>query len=389
MAEEYAGPAVICCGACGLFSFLILMLCSWQGLPATKYGIKRNVITGVVDLSGEVYYGGRNVIGFYNEFIEFPATLQTLEWLDDAWSDHSRWRDLQPMVVRTRDALEVRLGMTMQYLIMQEKIPLMYSVFEEGYELYFTSIMRSAFQLVASKFEFEELWTKRSEVRDAMFAECSRLSGIQISDGGMDGMIQCWGIQLLDIHIDQEIDDTIEARQVQTQQQHLEKEKQEYILVDAATEVMEAGYQKQTQVVNSNATAEAYKITSKATVDASHDMEAAHAEMLGVTSSKLGLGGAALTEFLEQGAILQNKHSDLVLGAFASTGMIMKTAAGGRRLEEQAAEESSGLRRLDASADARLAGPSAAQVPSAKTAQASPEALGSMIDPLLVEGHEL
>jgi len=231
------------------------------------------------------------------------------------------------MVVRTKDALEVRLGMNLQYRFVEANIGLMYGNFKDGYYEYFSSILRSGLQLVGSNFEFEELWTRRDEVNSALHEMCQQLTTVPVLQGGMEGMIECWAVQLLDIYIDQMIDDVIEARQVQKQMQSLEIEKRKYKLVTTGTQVMVSDYSKRISIVNAEAQAGAFKVKSQAHVDADYNSEAAHASMLATSSDLLGLTPGELVKYLEQISYVESTSSEMVMGAFTDTGVMDKIGA--------------------------------------------------------------
>ena len=112
------------CCCCAFLAFLIMLLSSFKGLHATEFGILRNTFTGVVSF-GNTYHGGRNFIGFWNDYLIFPATINSIEWLPGPPRRHAT-RDLSPMNVRTADGLMVELGIVTQYRVVREKIPEIY-----------------------------------------------------------------------------------------------------------------------------------------------------------------------------------------------------------------------------------------------------------------------
>merc|ERR1740139_722442 len=128
-------PQLVGASCCCLL-FMALILASFKGLHATKYALTQNYFTGVVSFD-PVYYGGRNFVGFWKGYVEFPATIQSIEWLHGVPAPGTR--DLSPFNVRTLDGLMVNLGIVTQYSIVREKIPEIYRLYKDDVEEFFIS----------------------------------------------------------------------------------------------------------------------------------------------------------------------------------------------------------------------------------------------------------
>merc|ERR1719491_154187 len=135
------------------------MWSSFKGLHATSYALTRNQYTGVVHFE-PIYYGGRNIIGFWNDYIQFPATIQSIEWIAGR-PDSGSTRDLSPLQVRTADGLMVNLGVVAKYHIVKDKVDDIYRVYKCDVEGFFISNLRSEFQEVVSKFRATQLYEDR------------------------------------------------------------------------------------------------------------------------------------------------------------------------------------------------------------------------------------
>lgn len=315
------------CGGCGCCIFLIgliMILCSFKGLHATEFAILRNSVTGVVSFDN-TYHGGRNFIGFWNEYLVFPATLQSIEWLSGQ-PQNSGTRDLSPMSVRTADGLMVELGIVAQYTVVREKIPQIYQTYKTEYEGFFISNLRSALQSTVAEFKATELYTDRFKVSTALLETCK-----DVCRGNLQGFLSCWGIQLLDVRLDQRIENANVRQQVEMQKQATEEMKQKASLIRAKTTVLEADFDRQVKLVNVEADAAAVNITRKAEADAAYNMQEARAEVLRTVQNTVKSGFAPLTnsellKYMEQGALIEATAGPMIYGDFQSATVFTQTS---------------------------------------------------------------
>jgi len=74
------------CCVCGCCSFVVLtvvmILMSIASLPVNTYGLDYASITKTINPN--VYTSGWHYIGFMHKFIQYPATMQTLDFSDSA-----------------------------------------------------------------------------------------------------------------------------------------------------------------------------------------------------------------------------------------------------------------------------------------------------------------
>lgn len=306
-------------GACALFVGLILLLLSWKGLHATHYGLIRNKMTGVVNFEYPKL-GGRNFVGFWNEYIEFPATIQSIEWLESVPNDEGT-KDLSPMNVRTSDGLTMRLGVVVQYQINPTYIPDMYKTYKDKYEGFFTSNLRSKFQVLVAEYKAEDLWVERKNVSRAMKTACD-----QVCAERMGNMLMCWGVQLLANHLDPKIESTIVNRQVEVQKQDLEKERMKTERIRSETLVLKADYDMQIAVVKANASAYAGRLVNIANADADYNTAASRGTAMQLIQDNIkvpgGLGGptdltaAQLVAYMSKNAIISDPGNKMLYGVF-------------------------------------------------------------------------
>eukprot|EP00913_Durusdinium_trenchii_P034168 g31977.t1 len=283
------------------------LLSSFKGLHATHFGILRNSLTGVVSY-GATYQGGRNFIGFWNDYLIFPATIQSIEWLPGV-PQMSSIRDLSPMNIRAQDGL-----MVTQYQVVRDKIPDIYQTYKTDYEGFFISNLRSALQATVAEFKATELYTKRPQVAESLEKTCRK-----VCQENLQGFLTCWGIQLLTVSLDPRI----ESANVEMQKQATESMKQKAALIRAKTTVLEADFDRQVKLVNVEADAAAVNITRKAKADAEYNLQQARADVLTTIQNTVKNGFAPLSsqellQYLESNALIENTAGAMIYGDFAS-----------------------------------------------------------------------
>eukprot|EP00933_Yihiella_yeosuensis_P004231 TRINITY_DN108607_c6_g1_i1.p1 TRINITY_DN108607_c6_g1~~TRINITY_DN108607_c6_g1_i1.p1 ORF type:complete len:378 (+),score=59.95 TRINITY_DN108607_c6_g1_i1:72-1205(+) len=313
--DEVTTLAATGCGCITLLVFIIMMATSFKGLHATQYGILRNSLTGVVNFD-TTYHGGRNLIGFWNDYIHFPATVRSLEWLEGRPMDASASTDLSPMKVRTADGLMVNLGIVAQYHVVEAKIADIYRDYKADYESFFVSNLRSSLQSYVGSIKATQLYEDRIQVSDQMMEMCHK-----VCRENMKGYLTCWGFQLLEIGYDATIENTNIKQQVEKQRQATEGMLQQASLIRSKTEVLQSEFDKIIHIVNSNADAEAVNITKKAQSDAMYNLQQAHAGVLQSFRDTLKNGGAPLTNseliaFMEKTALIESPGGPMVYGDF-------------------------------------------------------------------------
>mmetsp|Transcript_11979 Transcript_11979/g.42806 ORF Transcript_11979/g.42806 Transcript_11979/m.42806 type:complete len:358 (-) Transcript_11979:189-1262(-) len=311
-------------GFCGAIVIVVLslFLSSFQGLHATKFALTRNAATGVVNF-GSTYHGGRNFIGFWNNYLEFPADLQSIEWLDGTPPYNKPTRDLSPMQVRTSDGLMVKLGLVTQYQINKEHLSDIYRTFKLDIEGYFISNLRSQIQETIAQFRATELYENRIMVADSLMKMCQ-----DVCKADLKGYLTCWRIDLLEVGLDQKIEDANIREQVEKQKQKTEMMIQQASLIRAESEVIEADYARLITVVDGNATAQAYSLTQEAVANALNAEQLARAEALAIIQSKVTSGTLKMTtaqqlQYLEKLTLIENPGGGMVYGDFNSASVFM------------------------------------------------------------------
>jgi len=311
-----------CIGA-SLLALVLLFLCSFQGLPATSFALTRNSVTGVVHFDS-IYHGGRNFIGFYNHYIEFPSTLQSIEWLDGRPPQGTR--DLSPMQVRTSDGLMVTLGIVAQYRFVKDKLGDIYREFNKNIESYFISNLRSSIQETISTFRATELYENRVNVTNSLLQMCH-----DVCKGDLHGFLTCWRLDLLTVALDSKIESANIREQVEKQKQETERMIQNASLIRAETEVIVSDFQRQIQVIDATAAAKAYNITNQARAEAALAEQEARATALRVVQDTVTAGPVVMTQdqqlnYLEKLALIDDPKSAMVYGDFQTASVFYENS---------------------------------------------------------------
>jgi len=223
-----------------LLSVITLAL-SLGYVEPNEYGLTYNWITKQIGSS--VYHGGTHLIGPWNRFVEFPATVQTIEF-------SSRQRDLatSPMLhTRTKEGLGLHLSIAFQYKLDPAKIPQLYALTNVMYESLYTRIARDQLLEAASEYEGPQYWVQRQEVGDQMRN--------RVQQHLKEAYADVWSLQLLAIDLPDVYEKKITSTQVQQQKINTRRNEQKATSIRADTEILKAVFDRKIQVVRAGADA--------------------------------------------------------------------------------------------------------------------------------------
>lgn len=304
------------CGGCCVLAALWLILACFQGLHATKFALAKSKFTGVVHFDS-VYHGGRNMIGFWNTYLEFPATVQSLEWIEGRPNEPTT-RDLSPLQVRSHDGLNIRLGLIAKYFINKEKVADIYRTYKLGIDTFFISNMRSSILEAVSQFSAIQLYTNRVEVKNALLDACKAVCA-----NVLHGYLTCWRIEVLEVYLSDKVNNANIRRQVEDQRHATEKMNRNASLIRSGTSVIESEFDRQIEVVHAKAHAKGFSLTSAAKANATKLLQEARAKALGVIQASVVAGPTQLSQeqlesYLEKTALIQSSPANLVYGDFGS-----------------------------------------------------------------------
>ena len=179
---------------------------STSTIEPIEYGLKFNTISKTYD-DTEVYTGGWHVIGPFNNFLIFPATVTNIEFASFKGSK------TLPLQARTSEGLTVTLQISFQYKLIKDDVGQLYKSFSNKYEENFVRIARGAIVEESAKFKSSQYWEERKLI-GSRFQQAidSRL---------MNAHARCTGFQLLSIDLpdtrEQALINSQLARQIQKQ----------------------------------------------------------------------------------------------------------------------------------------------------------------------------
>mmetsp|Transcript_81712 Transcript_81712/g.157790 ORF Transcript_81712/g.157790 Transcript_81712/m.157790 type:complete len:357 (-) Transcript_81712:199-1269(-) len=228
-------------GCCFLVLALITLALSLGYVEPNEYGLTYNWITK--QIGSDVYHGGTHLIGPWNTFVDFPATVQTIEF-----SSRQHGLATSPMLhTRTKEGLGLYLSIAFQYKLDPAKLPQLFALTNVRYESLYTRIARDQLLEAASEYEGPQYWVQRQEVGNQMRD--------RIQQHLKEAYADVWGLQLLVIDLPDVYEKKITSTQVQQQKINTRRNEQKATSIRADTEVLKAEFDRKIQVVRAGAEA--------------------------------------------------------------------------------------------------------------------------------------
>ncbi|CAE7230577.1 unnamed protein product [Symbiodinium necroappetens] len=227
------GEKKCCCCCCSCFGFVIFILfvTSFQQVNRLHAGLLRNGLTGEVGLE-RAYLQGRYFVGFWNEFVHFPTTLNTIEFADEAVEEGVQ--QLGKLRSRDKDGKQIWLDVSVQYRIYPEELPQIYREMTKVYEDVYISELRGALQQVTNEFAIDQAWRDYPSVQKKMHDVCKAVL--------LQRHAECWGLQLWGIRLQVEYENQLIRTQVRKQAEETARATQLQTEYRQKTEVILAEY---------------------------------------------------------------------------------------------------------------------------------------------------
>mmetsp|Transcript_75962 Transcript_75962/g.220609 ORF Transcript_75962/g.220609 Transcript_75962/m.220609 type:complete len:378 (-) Transcript_75962:86-1219(-) len=278
---------------------VLIIFLSIDAVEQNEYGLMYNWVTK--RLGTEVYHGGTHFVGFWNKFIVFPATVQTIEF-----SDRPRFSHAPLLHTRTKEGLGLFLAISFQYKLDPNHLSDLFALTTTNYEGLYRRIARDQLLEAASDYEGPQYWLERRRIGDHM----RNLVDEQLKQS----YASLWDFQLQVIDLPDKYEGTITKTEVQRQIIKTRRNEQLAKSIRADTEVLRAEFARQIQIVQADATANYTLQTKVAEAEASQRKIAAEAETLGYIRSKLGLSPEEAVRYEQLGSFHDLDNATFVAG---------------------------------------------------------------------------
>jgi regulator of protease activity HflC (stomatin/prohibitin superfamily) len=328
--------------ACAVLGASLVAFLSVGQVDQNEYGLVMNWVTKKI--GNQVYHGGTHFIGFWNTFVVFPATVQTIEFSERPWMSTS-----QPLHTRTKEGLGLHLSISFQYKLVPDDIPQLYALTNLNYEGLFTRIARDQLLEAASEYEGPSYWQQRKHIGDHM----RRLVTTQLQDS----YATLWGLQLLVIDLPDQYEMSITLTQVQQQMSKTRVNEQVAAGIRADTEVMTADFNRQIKIIQAGADANFTLSTKLAKAEAAKRKIEAEAEALAFTRKELKLSAEGAVEYQQLAAYAGLENATFLANVLGTTPVIQAGAkAAAASLLQKAASADDDAGAASGNAEANLAG---------------------------------
>lgn len=267
---------------------------STDKVDTTEVAFKRNKISGKVDFS-RTYDTGFYWKGFFNKFIKFDTTLQTIEMKEGSI-----------LSARTKDGLSISLDVSFQYRIQPDNAQLIYMDYLLKYEDTYLRVARDSIRDVCSVFNAIDFFNNRTYIGDVMFEQVSSDLNTLYADVGL--------LQLRNVDLPDSFEKALENVEIARQEYEVALREQEAAIIRADTKVIEAAAAAQVQVIGATATAESYVIEMQAIAEGLNITLAAEADAIYALGQTLGLNNTELLSYLWIKAITEHDSAYLIIG---------------------------------------------------------------------------
>lgn len=306
---------------------LICAVLSLGAVEQNEYGLLYNWVTKTI--SNKVYHGGTHWIGFWNSFVVFPATVQTIEF-----SDRVGFRTAEALHTRTKEGLGLHLSISFQYKLDPDRIPELYTLTNIAYEGLFTRVARDQLLEAASEYEGPQYWLERKAIGDHM--------RLLVDQQLRESYSSLWGLQLLIIDLPDRYENSITMTQVQQQMVKTRQNQQTAASIRADTEVLRSEFARDVQVVQADAQANYTLATKLAEAEALRRKLSAEAEALGYVRKKLGLSAMGTVEYQKLTAFGALQNATLLANVPGALPVVNIGGRGPTSLIQRASDRSQG-----------------------------------------------
>jgi len=308
------------CSAIGTLIGIILISQSFDTLEPTEYGLLRNGITGVVDMS-TVYSSGRYCVGPFQRFIHFPRNYLTLSFGNRSGDDQAQIRartGADTTEVTSTGGQPVGLSISFQYQLRRERVVNVYQLFGENWEGPYLRFAQQALTNVAQTFTPRAFWTQRRHVEAAMLRAVNATLVAQ-------GHAFVRELQLRAVSFQSSYEQTITDIQLQEQLRVTKSYQLEVTRVVKEVDLLQSEADATVRYINASAAREAAVIEGEANANALQREQLARAAMYRKLREHLGWSSTEFLQYIKMKALNAQPQSNVVVGVDA-VGDVMPSA---------------------------------------------------------------
>jgi len=258
-----------CCSTVLIVLIILFFPATVIQLGQKNYGLARNKVTGVVDLE-QTYVPGRYWLGFWRDFLEFPSTLNTIEFSDE--KPEEGVQQLSILRSRDQDGKQIYLDVSVQYKLKESGIGMLYKEYNLLFENVYVSALRDALSKAGNQFKIADVWEDYQRVNNMMKQACI--------DVMKPRHAECWDLQLWRVRLDTRYEAALIRTQVRKQAQETEKARSMHSYVRAKTQVILAEYRANVTKLDAVGTSSKYEIEREAEATAAASVVNATATLL-------------------------------------------------------------------------------------------------------------
>mmetsp|Transcript_20447 Transcript_20447/g.36697 ORF Transcript_20447/g.36697 Transcript_20447/m.36697 type:complete len:336 (+) Transcript_20447:71-1078(+) len=280
------GKCTLCCLSVIALLLMILLPTSVKQVDRLHSGLLKNGISGEVDLTRS-YLPGRYFAGFYQDFVMFPTTLNTIEFSDE--DPEEGVEKLGTLRSRDQDGKQIFLDVSIQYRIIPQEVAKIFKDMTNLYEDVYTSELRGGLQRATNYFPIAKAWTDFAGVQATMKQTCDDVLKPRYAE--------CWGLQLWGVRLQDQYENALVKTQVRKQAQKTEEARKIQEEYKAETKVVLAEYVKNIRIVTAAGEANKTQIERAAVSRAQANVVAAYGDVLKLVKQTVAVNktGSAMT----------------------------------------------------------------------------------------------
>lgn len=303
---------------CGIISGVVALLLgiyiwgSFATLEQTEMGIDFNAITYK---TGDVYFNGRQFIGFGHYFIKFPTNLQTIEFSADKSGSDKRGKG-DALRSRTLDGLEVLLEVSFQYRLEPgangDQIKAVFAKFGEDYESVYVPLAVDTITRKATDYNANTFFSDRTLVGEGIEQEIMKVFKEQ-------ALCSIEFFQLRSVSLPRDFEVAIQTTEVKKQDIKTAEAERGNRKIAGQTMVKQAEQESQAILYRADAAATTIQLNVDAYVEQFNISQGLQATAFAELYKTLGSDEARLLEYMDVRALRDHPSAGSVISLKTAT----------------------------------------------------------------------